>query len=74
MASELLTFVSKRLVLKWKSYPKSMAVLCGPSSVEKHASKKQLDNVLAELERCSAFAVDFHRWRDEWLRKRAMLS
>lgn len=74
VASELLTFVSKRLVLKWKAYPKSMAVLCGPSSVVKHASKKQLDNVLAELERCSAFAVAFHRWRDEWLRERAMLS
>ena len=73
-ASELLTFVSKRLVLKWKAYPKSMAVLCGPSSVEKHASKKQRDNVHAELKRCSAFAVEFHQWRDEWLHERAMLS
>lgn len=74
VASELLTFVSKRLVLKWKAYPKSMAVLCGPSSVAKHASTKQRDKVLAELERCSAFAVEFHRWRDEWLRERAILS
>ncbi|MFW0873005.1 hypothetical protein [Rhodococcoides corynebacterioides] len=72
--SELLTYVSKRLVLKWKTYPKSMAVLCGPSSVKKHASKKQRDNVHAELERCSASAVDFHRWRDKWLRERAMLG
>lgn len=72
--SELLTFVSKRLVLKWKTYPKSMAVLCGPSSVTKHASKKQRENVHAELERCSAFAADFHQWRDDWLRERAMLG
>lgn len=74
VASELLTFVSKRLVLKWKAYPKSMAVLCGPSSVAKHASNKYREDALAELERASAFAVEFHRWRDEWLRERAMLG
>jgi hypothetical protein len=73
VTSELLTFVSKRLVLKWKTYPKTLAVLCGPSSVEKHASKEQRAIVLAELERCSAFAVEFHRWRDEWLRERTLL-
>ncbi|CPR69980.1 hypothetical protein [Mycobacteroides abscessus] len=73
VTSELLTFVTKRLILKWKTYPKTMAVLCGPSSVEKHASKKQRPNILAELERCSAFAVEFHRWRDEWLRERTLL-
>ncbi|BBX43920.1 hypothetical protein [Mycobacterium simiae] len=72
-ASELLTFVSKRLVLKWKTYPKTLAVLCGRSSVETHASKKQRANVLAELERCSTFAVEFHRWRDEWLEERTLL-
>lgn len=73
VTSELLTFASKRLVLKWKTYPKTLAVLCGPSLVEQHASKKQRANVLAELERCSAFAVEFHRWRDEWLRERTFL-
>jgi len=73
VASELLTFVTTRLVLKWKTYPKTMAVLCGRSAVEKHASKKQKPNILAELERCSAFAVEFHRWRDEWLRERTLL-
>ncbi|MCV7346080.1 hypothetical protein [Mycolicibacterium rhodesiae] len=73
VTSELLTFVSKRLVLKWKAYPKTLALLCGPSSVENHASKRQRDKVLAALERCSTFAVDFHRWRDEWLRERTLL-
>lgn len=71
--AELITFVSKRLVLKWKNFPKSLAVLCGPSSVEQHASKKQRANVLEALEQCSAFAVDFHRWRDDWLKERASL-
>jgi hypothetical protein len=73
VTSELLTFVSKRLVLKWKTYPKTLAVLCGPSSIETHASKKQRAKVLAELERCSTFAVDFHLWRDEWLEERTRL-
>lgn len=71
--SELLTFVTKRLVVKWKTYPKTLALMCGPTTVEQHASKKQRANILSELERCSPFAVEFHRWRDEWLKERALV-
>ncbi len=71
--SELISFITKRLVLKWTRYPKTLAVLCGPSSVEEHSSKAQRVKILKEMERCSAFAVDFHRWRDDWLKERALL-
>ncbi|WP_168176698.1 hypothetical protein [Williamsia sp. 1135] len=72
-AAELISFISKRLVLKWKIYPKALAVMCGPSSVDQHASKKQRANIQEALERNSAFAAEFHRWRDDWLKERASL-
>lgn len=72
-AAELISFISERLVLRWKQYPKTLAMLCGPSSVERYSSKKQRNNVLEEMDRCSSYAVDFHHWRDEWLKERASL-
>ncbi|MGH3726302.1 MAG: hypothetical protein ACRDUS_19525 [Mycobacterium sp.] len=71
--SELLTFVTKRQIIKWKTYPKTLALLCGPTSVTQHASKKQRDAILVALQRYSPFAVAFHRWRDDWLKERALL-
>jgi hypothetical protein len=71
--SELFTFLTKRLVIKWKTYPKTLALLCGPTSVNQHASKKQREKILVELQRCSPSAVEFHRWRDDWLKERALL-
>ncbi|WP_338890535.1 hypothetical protein [Rhodococcus sovatensis] len=70
-AAALISFISMRLVLKWKTYPKTLAVMCGPSSVDEHASKKQRSSVHRAMEINSAFAVEFHRWRDEWLKARA---
>lgn len=69
----LTAFISKRLVVKWKEYPKSLAVLCGPSSVEKHASKKQRARTLESLQENAGFAAEFDRWRDDWLRERSTL-
>ncbi|QEM43991.1 hypothetical protein [Mycolicibacterium grossiae] len=66
-------FVASRLVARWEKYPKTMSVLCGPTSVRQHASKKKQDAILQELERCSPFAVDFHKWRDEWLEARQLI-
>jgi hypothetical protein len=43
----------------------------GPSSVEQHTSTQARDEVLWEMQRCNAFAVEFHRWRDDWLARRA---
>ncbi|MCB0929945.1 MAG: hypothetical protein KDB70_19005 [Mycobacterium sp.] len=74
VTSELLAFVTTRLMAKWKTYPKTLAVLCGPTSVEKHAPKKHRANILAELKRCSVFGVEFHRWHDKWLKERTLLS
>lgn len=64
------TFVTGRLVAKWREYPRSMAVLAGPTTVRQHADAGQLGAVLEALERSSVFAVDFHRWRDSWLAER----
>ncbi len=72
-AGGLTSFVAKRLVARWEKYPKTMAVLNGPTSVRQHASKKKRDQILQELERCSVFAVDFHEWRDQWLEQRHTL-
>jgi hypothetical protein len=63
-------FVASRLVARWEKYPKTMAVLCGPTSVRQNAPKEQQDAILQELERCSPFAVEFHQWRDQWLEQR----
>lgn len=62
-----------RLVFAWKTYPKTLAVMCGPSSVDQYASKKQRANIQEALEINSAFAAEFHRWRDDWLKERASL-
>ena len=32
------------------------------------------DEVLWEMQRCNAFAVEFHRWRDDWLARRATMD
>ena len=48
-----------------------MSVLLGPSSVEQHVSTQARDEVLWEMQRCNAFAVEFHRWRDDRLARRS---
>jgi hypothetical protein len=69
-AAGVMSFVATRLVARWETYPKTMAVLIGPTSVRQHASKKKQEAILQELERCSPFAVEFHQWRDRWLEQR----
>ncbi|KQU50251.1 hypothetical protein ASG84_26160 [Rhodococcus sp. Leaf278] len=72
-AADLISFISMRLVLAWKTYPKTLAVMCGPSSVDQYASKNQRANIHKALETNSASAGEFHRWRDDWLKARASL-
>jgi hypothetical protein len=70
-AGALTTFMAQRILANWRKYPKAMSVLLGPSSVEQHVSIQARDEVLREMQRCNAFAVEFHRWRDDWLARRA---
>jgi hypothetical protein len=70
-AGALSTFMAQRILANWRKYPKTMSVLLGPSSVEQHVSTQARDEVLWEMQRCNAFAVEFHRWRDDWLARRA---
>ena len=70
-AGALTTFMAQRILANWRKYPKTMSVLLGPSSVEQHVSTQARDEVLWEMQRCNAFAVEFHRWRDDWLARRA---
>ena len=59
------------ILANWRKYPKTMSVLLGPLSVEQHVSTQARDEVLWKMQRCNAFAVEFHRWRDDWLARRA---
>jgi hypothetical protein len=70
-AGALTTFMAQRILANWRKYPKAMSLLLGPSSVEQHVSTQARDEVLREMQRCNAFAVEFHRWRDDWLARRA---
>ena len=70
-AGALSTFMAQRILANWRKYPKTMSVLLGPSSVEQHVSTQARDEVLWEMQRCNAFAVEFHRWRDDWLARRS---
>ena len=69
-AGALITFRAQRILANWRKYPKTMSVVLGPSSVEEHVSTQARDEVLWEMQRCNAFAVEFHRWRDDWLARR----
>lgn len=67
------SFVAQRLIENWEKYPKTMAILVGPTMIRQHASGTKREKMLQELERCGPFAVDFHRWRDRWLEQRERL-
>jgi hypothetical protein len=69
-AGALSTFMAQRILANWRKYPKTMSVVLGSSSVEEHVSTQARDDVLWEMQRCNAFAVEFHRWRDDWLARR----
>jgi hypothetical protein len=62
--------MAQRILANWRKYPKTMSVLLGPSSVEQHVSTLARDEVLREMQRCNAFAVEVHRLRDDWLARR----
>ena len=70
-AGALSTFMAQRILANWRKYPKTMSVLLGPSSVEEHVSTQARDEALWEMQRCNAFAVEFHRWRDDRLARRS---
>lgn len=60
-AGALTTFMAQRILANWRKYPKTMSVLLGPLSVEQHVSTQARDEDLWEMQRCNAFAVEFHR-------------
>ena len=70
-AGALTTFMAQRILANGRKYPKTMSILLGPLSVEQHVSTQARDEVLWEMQRCNAFTVEFHRWRDDWLARRA---
>ena len=55
------SFLTGRLVANWREYPKTMAVLAGPTTVRQHAPRGQTPAVLAALDSASASRRGFTR-------------
>jgi hypothetical protein len=67
----LASFATQRLVIKWKTYPRTLALLVGTASIQRYGSKSKRDAIL-ESHRTHIWqsGVDFAQWHNQWMTSR----
>ncbi len=65
---ELMTHIAKRLVVKWKTHPRTLALLVSRESVDLYASKKSHTKVVETIETLAESSEEaFAAWRRRYL-------